>query len=61
MEIKISQVESRILVSVNGEVLPDVFSECWFKSSNSGESELSLIIRGKISVSEMSTSLKEQK
>lgn len=60
-EIKISQIESRMAIAVDGEMLPDVFSEYQFKSPNSGESELLLIIRGNISVSEMSTNLKGQK
>ena len=60
-EIRVSQVESRLLIEVDGEILPDIFSEYRWESSNTGKSELSLIIRGDVSVSELSTSLKVQK
>lgn len=61
MEIKIAQIESRLYVEVDGEVLPDIFCGFKIESSNSEKSELSLIIRGNINVSELSTSLIEQK
>ena len=60
-EIRVSQVESRLLIEVDGEILPDIFSEYIWESSNTGKSELSLTIRGDVSVSELSTSLKVQK
>lgn len=60
-EIRVSQVESRLLIEVDGEILPDIFSEYRWESSNTGKSELSLTIRGDVSVSELSTSLKVQK
>lgn len=58
MDIKITQVDSRIGAEIDGKKLPDVFSGYQIKSSNSEESELALIIRGNINVSELSASLK---
>lgn len=61
MDIKLSQVESRIMIEADGKILPDIFSGYQLKSSNSGESELVLIVRGCVRVSELSTNLKVQK
>lgn len=60
MEIKIQKVDSKISIEINGTMLPTVFDEYHFKSSNSAESELALIIHGDINVSELLTSLKAQ-
>lgn len=54
IEIKISQIDSRMLVEIDGKQLPQVFSGYKIASSNSEESELALMIRGNISVSELS-------
>lgn len=60
-EIKITQIDSRVCVTVNGEQLPDIFSGYRINSSESGETELSLSIRGEISVVELSTKILRQK
>lgn len=54
-EIKITQIDSRICVSVDGESLPDIFSGYKIDSSTSGKAELSLFVKGNISVAELST------
>ena len=61
MEIEIIQMDSRVCVTVNGEQLPDIFSGYRINSSESGETELSLFIRGEISVAELSTKIPRQK
>ena len=48
IEIKISQIDSRMLVEVDGDQLPEIFSGYQITSSNLGESELALIVRGNI-------------
>ena len=40
MNIHILQIDSRILMEVDGEVLPDIFSGYELKSSSCGEQEL---------------------
>lgn len=40
MNINISQVDSRVLVTVDGKALPDIFSRYELKSSGCGEMEL---------------------
>ena len=57
MDIRISKVDERILIEVNGKALPEVFSGYEVKSSNSGESELLLSIKGQINVSELSAKI----
>ena len=57
MDIRISKIDERILVEVDGRVLPEVFSGYEVKSSNSGESELLLSIKGQINVSELSAKI----
>lgn len=57
MNIKISVVDSRTLVEIDGEHLPEIFSGYQLKDSNSGESELWLCIQGSISVSELSAKI----
>ena len=59
MEIKIFQIDKRICVMVDGEQLPEVFSGYKVNSSNSGESELQLLLKGTISVSELSAKTEE--
>ena len=61
MDIKIIQVDSRVCVEVNGERLPDIFSGYKINSSESGEAELSLSIRGELSVAELSAKILRQK
>lgn len=57
MNIHILQIDSRILVEVDGEVLPDIFYGYELKSSSCGEQELWLSVRGTISEAVLSTSL----
>jgi hypothetical protein len=54
MQIEISQLDSRLSVSIDGMVLPGVFSGYRLKSSDSGESELALIIKGDVNVAAIS-------
>lgn len=61
MEIKLQKIDSKVLVEINGTLLPDVFNEYRLKSSNSGESELALIIQGDINVFELLANLKVQR
>ena len=61
MEIKLSQIESKLLIQVNGDMLPDIFSGYRLESSNNRNLELSLFIRQDISVFELTTILKEPK
>lgn len=61
MEIEIIQMDSRVYITVNGEQLPDIFSGYRINSSESGETELSLFIRGEISVAELSIKIPRQK
>ena len=58
MEIEIIQMDSRVCLP---EYLPDIFSGYRINSSESGETELSLFIRGEISVAELSTKIPRQK
>lgn len=57
MNIKISAVDSRTLVEIDGENLPEIFSGYQLKSSNSGELELWLCVQGSVSVSELSAKI----
>ena len=59
VDINISQIDSRILVEVDGKALPDIFSGYTLKSSGCGEPELQLSLKGNISVSELSAKIKE--
>ena len=61
MEIKILQLDSQMRVEVNGEGLPNIFSDYQIKSSNSEESELWLGIKGNINVTELSTRISQQR
>ena len=61
MEIEIIQMDSRVCITVNGEQLPDIFSGYRINSSESGETELSLVIRVERSVAELSTKIPRQK
>lgn len=58
MEVKIQKVDTKFLIEIDGIILPDVFDGYHLKSSNSAESELRLIIRGNINVSELLANLK---
>lgn len=58
MVISIVQLESRVVITVDGIILPDVFGGYKLESSDSGELELSLIVRKDISVSGLSAKLK---
>ena len=60
MNIHILQIDSRILMDVDGEVLPDIFSGYELKSSSCGEQELWLSVRGTISEAVLSASLSAQ-
>ena len=57
MNIKILEVDSHILVEIDGENLPGIFSGYQLKDSNSGELELWLCVQGSISVSELSAKI----
>lgn len=57
MNINISQVDSRILVEVDGKALPDIFSGYTLKSSGSGEPELWLGIKKDATENGTSTNL----
>lgn len=57
MDIRISKIDERILVEADGKALPEVFSGYEIKSSDSGESELLLSIKGQINVSELSAKI----
>ncbi len=57
MEIKIVQIDSHVLVEVNGEPLPDIFCGYQIARPNTKESGLALTIRGDISVCEMSAKI----
>lgn len=57
MKINISQVDSRVLVEVDGKILPDIFSKCGLKSSSCGEPELWLSVKGIVNVNAMSVNL----
>lgn len=59
MNINISQVDSKILIEVDGETLPDIFSGCELKSSSYSEPELWLSVKGIINVTVLSASLSE--
>ena len=60
MNFHILQIDSRILMEVDGEVLPDIFSGYELKSSSCGEQELWLSVRGTISEAVLSASLSAQ-
>lgn len=60
MNIHILQIDSRILMEVDGEVLPDIFSGYELKSSSCGEQELWLSVRGTISEAVLSARLSAQ-
>lgn len=59
MNINISQIDSRILVEIDGKALPDIFSGYTLKSCGCGEPELQLSLKGNISISELSVKIKE--
>ncbi len=59
MDIKISQIDKRTLVEVDGEKLPEIFCGYRVKNSNSSESELWLCIQGCVSVSGLSAKITE--
>lgn len=59
IDIKVSQIDKRTLVEVNGEKLPEIFCGYQVNNSNSNESELWLCIQGDINVSELSARITE--
>lgn len=61
MEINISQVDSRILVEIDGKALPDIFSGCVLKSPGCGKPELWLSVKDVTNVTALSANLLVQK
>ncbi len=59
VNINISQVDSRVLVTVDGKALPDIFSRYELKSSGCGEMELWLSVKGIVHVSALAAKIEE--
>lgn len=59
IDISISQVDSKILIEIDGKKLPDIFSGYELKSSSCGEPELWLSVKGIVNVVALSASLSE--